>query len=63
MSKKYRKSLRFYSASLTTEIDVATVRIRGREGVRVNPNIVRMVMHIDIFGWSLHSIHILVLHS
>ena len=26
---------------------------RGREGVRVNPNIVRIVMHIGIYGRCL----------
>ena len=34
--------------------NVLAVRISGRgEGVRVNPNIVRIVMHIEIYGRSL----------
>ena len=36
--------------------NVLAVRIQGRgEGVRVNPNIVRIVMHIGIYGRSLSS--------
>jgi hypothetical protein len=34
------KPIRFYPASLTTEINVVTIRIGGREGVRVNPSII-----------------------
>ena len=36
--------------------NVLDVRIWGRgEGVRVNPNIVRIVMHIGIYGRSLNK--------
>jgi hypothetical protein len=53
--------MRSYPASLTTDINDVTPWISagagrggaGRGGVRVNPNIVRIAMHIDIFGWSL----------
>ena len=42
-----------HDSPLQGPINVIAVRIKGRGGVRVIPNIVRIVMHVGIYGRSL----------